>query len=198
MLASVRKAKIMDATMRIVAERGLESFAVIQVSKKTRINEALIYRDFQTKENLLFECYNEVAQQVSDLYRNPQMIDLTSKESIVHALHDAWIMYFSFLVENDYKTIYYQSYRDSEHMRTYLQKEKEGKAADFDGFKSMVRPIISLVHLPKNMNMDYIWTFVMDTSGIFAKRIIRQELPNTQESYEYIWNLLFFGLKSLL
>lgn len=198
MLSSVRKEKIMDATMKIVADKGLETFAMIQVSKKAHINEALIYRDFGTKENLLFECYNAVAKQVSDLYSNPSTIDLSSKESILKAMHDAWMAYFTFLVKNDYKTIYYQSYRDSVHMYTYLQKEKEGEAADFDGFKSMMKPIIGLVELPQGMNMDYIWTFIMDTSSIFAKRIIRKELPDTKESYENIWNLLFSGLRSLL
>lgn len=54
MEASERKRKIMDATMRIVAEKGLESFAVLQAAKLAHVNEALVYRDFGTKENLLF------------------------------------------------------------------------------------------------------------------------------------------------
>lgn len=184
--------------MRIVADKGLETFAMIQVSKKTHINEALIYRDFGTKENLLYECYNRVAQEVSALYDNPPMIDLTNKEEILKAMHDAWMVYFTFLVKNDYKTIYYQSYRDSVHMHTYIEKEKAGEAADFDGFRKMMKPVLGLARLPEGMNMDYIWTFIMDTSGIFAKRIIRQELADTPESYECIWNLLFTGLVSLL
>lgn len=43
MEASERKRKIMDATMRIVAEKGLESFAVLQAAKLAHVNEALVY-----------------------------------------------------------------------------------------------------------------------------------------------------------
>lgn len=49
MEASERKRKIMDATMRIVAEKGLESFAVLQAAKLAHVNEALVYRDLGQK-----------------------------------------------------------------------------------------------------------------------------------------------------
>lgn len=198
MEAIVRKKKIMDATMQIVAEKGLETFSVIQVSKRTHINEALIYRDFGTKENLLFECYNEVAKEVAALYENPQKIDMSDPNAMVKACHDIFIQYFSFLVKNSYKTIYYQSYRDSEHIMTYILKEKNGQAASFDGFKYLILPITQIANLPEGMTMDYVWTYIMDTSGIFAKRIIRKELPDTEESYEAVWKLLFTGLAGLM
>ena len=51
--AEERKNKMMDATMQMVAAKGLDSFSVAQTANFASINEALVYRDFGTKENLL-------------------------------------------------------------------------------------------------------------------------------------------------
>ena len=190
MEASERKRKIMDATMRIVAEKGLESFAVLQAAKLAHVNEALVYRDFGTKENLLFECYNLVANEVAGLYDDAPELVLADDEKMFEQFHEMWIDYFTFLIKNDYKTLYYQSYRDSEHIKTYVQKEAEGKTADFTGLTRVVEPVI--------MSMHYIWTYLMDISAVFAKRIIRKELPDTKESYEFIWNLMASGLSAYI
>ncbi len=196
--ASERKQKIMDATMKIVAEKGLESFAVLSAAKLARVNEALVYRDFSTKENLLYECYNLVAKEVASLYENTPVLDLSDPTKLYTQLHDMWFTYFSFLVKNGYKTIYYESYRDSSHMHTYIEKEKSGEAAKFTDFLSAIEPIFQTIPLPEGMTMNHVWTFIMDTSALFAKRIIRKELPDTQESYENIWNLIAFGMTNLL
>lgn len=192
--ANERKQRVMDATMRIVAEKGLETFAVLQASKKAGVNEALVYRDFSTKENLLFECYDLVASEVAQLYQNTPVLNITNPNEVMSQIHDMWIAYFSFLVKNGYKTIYYQSYRDSNHIHTYIEKEKQGKAVQFTDFLNAIGPVFEHIPLPKGMTMDYIWTYIMDTSAIFAKRVIRKELPDTIESYENIWNLLAFGI----
>lgn len=193
-----RKMRIIDATMQVVAERGLESFSVLQVAKKVGINEALVYRDFGTKEHLLYVCYHDVAQEVAILYNATRQIDMSSTEAVICCLHDIWLKYFMFLVRNGHKTIYYLSYRDSEHIHTYLEKENREESANFDAFLHLIQPLLQAIPLPCEMNMDYVWTYIMDTSAIFAKKIIRGELPNSLTSYENIWNLLSKGIQGLL
>ena len=198
MEGSDRILKFMDATMRFVAELGLESFAVLQAAILADVNEALVYRDFGTKENLLFECYNLVANEVAGLYNDAPELVLADDEKMFEQFHEMWIDYFTFLIKNDYKTLYYQSYRDSEHIKTYVQKEAEGKTADFTGLIHVVEPVMKAFPLPEGMSMHYIWTYLMDISAVFAKRIIRKELPDTKESYEFIWNLMASGLSAYI
>lgn len=196
--ANQRKQIVMDATMRVVAEKGLESFAVLQAAKLAQVNEALVYRDFGTKENLLFECYNTVAEEVAELYRDVKPIDFSDTQATYTQAHDIWYTYFAFLVQNGYKTVFYQQYRDSNHIHTYMEKEAEGKTADFTPFLSALQPLLASVELTNGLTHDHVWTYLMDTSTIFAKRIIRGQLENTPESYEAIWNMLAFGIKGML
>lgn len=184
--------------MRVVAKNGLESFSVLQAAKLAQVNEALVYRDFGTKENLLFECYDSVAKQVVELYKDAEPFDLNDSKITYKQAHAIWYTYFSFLVQNGYKTLFYQQYRDSNHILTYIEKEKEGQAADFAGFLSALQPVLKDMQLPEGMTYNHIWTYLMDTSSIFAKRIINGQLDNTPESYEAIWHMLAYGIQGLL
>ena len=55
-----RQKKTIEAVKKIVAEKGMDGFSIRQAAELTGINEALIYRDFYTKDQLLDICYKEV------------------------------------------------------------------------------------------------------------------------------------------
>ena len=43
----------------------------------------------------------------------------------------------------------------------------------------------------------YIRTYTLDCTGIFAKRVIRGELPNTEESADIVWSIMKKGIDGL-
>ena len=49
-----RKDRIMDAALRIFAEKGFQSTTITEISKEAGVSEATIYEYFGTKEDLLF------------------------------------------------------------------------------------------------------------------------------------------------
>jgi TetR/AcrR family transcriptional regulator, fatty acid metabolism regulator protein len=49
-----RKDRIMDAALRIFAEKGFQNSTITEISKKAGVSEATIYEYFGTKEDLLF------------------------------------------------------------------------------------------------------------------------------------------------
>lgn len=49
-----RKDRIMDAALRIFAEKGFQNATITEISKKAGVSEATIYEYFGTKEDLLF------------------------------------------------------------------------------------------------------------------------------------------------
>jgi AcrR family transcriptional regulator len=49
-----RKDRIMDAALRIFAEKGFQSATITEISKEAGVSEATIYEYFGTKEDLLF------------------------------------------------------------------------------------------------------------------------------------------------
>ncbi len=190
-----RMEKLIDATMQIIAEKGLNGFSMIQVSKKAGINEGLMYRDFGTKNNLLFSCYDTFNHEIGQLFTN---IEFHSRKIPIHdQIHILWKLYFDFLVKSTYKTIFYLEYRDSQYINTILEKKKEIIERDFNRhaiYTDRLRQICP--ELTEDME-KYIRTYSLDCTGIFAKRVIRGELPNTEESADIVWSFMKKGIDGL-
>ena len=49
-----RKDRIMEAALRIFAEKGFQDTTIAEISKKAGVSEATVYENFGTKEDLLF------------------------------------------------------------------------------------------------------------------------------------------------
>lgn len=193
-----RKELLLDATMRVVAEKGLFSFSMKQVTKLVGTSEALIYRHFETKENLLLQCFQSVDRQIAALFMKMEPKKVNSGPELYQYIHDLWMTYFTFLVQNDYRTLFYFEYRDSPYIATVLKHSDAAAQSYFKSFVDIFYSFDSVFHIYEKVNPDYLWTFVLDVTGIFAKRIIRRELPEGEESYENVWRLMYAGMAGLL
>ena len=58
-----RKDRIMDAALRIFAEKGFQSATITEISKEAGVSEATIYEYFGTKEDLLFAIPEKISNE---------------------------------------------------------------------------------------------------------------------------------------
>lgn len=79
--------------------------------------------------------------------------------------------YFSFLVKNKDRTIYYFEYRDSLYISEIMKHDAEAGNTYFKNFVNIFYALDGVLHIYDKINPDYLWTYILDTSGIFAKRI---------------------------
>ena len=198
MKQKTKKEMFLDATMRIVAKNGLLSFSMRQVTNETGTSEALIYRHYTTKENLLFQCFQSVDQQIASLFTDEKMPVIHSEKELYEYIRSLWMKYFTFLVQNDYKTLYYFEYRDSPYIANVLEHETLSAHTYFKGFVDIFKAISQEHHSLNEINENYLWTYILDVTGLFAKRVIRGELPKDKGSYENVWRLIHSGLSCLL
>lgn len=169
-----------------------------QVTKFVGTSEALIYRHFETKENLLLQCFQTVDRQIAALFLQIKPKDVHLGPELYQYIHELWMVCFTFLVENDYKTLYYFEYRDSPYIATVRERSDVVDKTYFKSFVEIFYSIDSVFHIYDKINPDHLWTYILDVTGIFAKRIIRGELPRTEDSYENAWRLMYGGMAGLL
>lgn len=198
MVKSGREEEFINITMQLVAEKGLGGFSMKQVTRSMGVSEALIYKYFQTKENLLYACFESFHKSIASLFGNFAIPALGSPQEMYAAVRLLWMAYFDFLVNGDYKTIYYFAYRDSPYINEVTRHNDEAGQTYFSGFAQIMHAINSRMHFTEKVSADNLWTYILDTTGIFAKRIIRGELPKTPQSYEEIWRLMSGGIMSVL
>jgi TetR/AcrR family fatty acid metabolism transcriptional regulator len=65
-----RKDRIMDAALRIFAEKGFQNATITEISKKAGVSEATIYEYFGTKEDLLFAIPEKISNDTYEASSN--------------------------------------------------------------------------------------------------------------------------------
>ena len=196
-----KKEMLMDATMRIVAQGGLAAFSMRQVTKAIGVSEALIYRYYETKENLLFQCFQSIDRQIADLFADEIFPAAASEKKLYEYIYGLWMKYFTFLVRNGYKTLYYFEYRDSFYYDAAVTGGKYGTSsaqAYFKSFVDILEAIDKEHHIYDKVCPELLWTYILSATGIFAKRIIRGKLAEDEQNFENIWKLIYLGLSGLL
>ena len=109
--------------------------------------------------------------------------------------------YFTFLVRNGYKTLYYFEYRDSFYYDAAVTGGKYGTSsaqAYFKSFVDILEAIDKEHHIYDKVCPELLWTYILSATGIFAKRIIRGKLAEDEQNFENIWKLIYLGLSGLL
>lgn len=178
----------------VVARGGLEGFSMRQVTAGAGVSSRLVYKYFETKENFLFECFKyvdcQIANAFDEILNNASFDDPASLD----ALHDVWVPYFKFVVSLDKQALFYYAYRDSSYISTVLKNDAESMETYFKGFSAYLESLDIPHSSLSGMNEDVLWTYVIDCTGVFAKRAIRGEIPCDDGTIEQIWSLLSRGM----
>lgn len=184
--------------MQVVAETGLTAFSMKKVTNRVGVGETLIYKYFETKEKLLYLCFETVHKQIAALFNRLKIPSIQTPQEVYAAVRAMWMSYFSFLLENSYRTIFYFEYRDSPYIHDIMAGDEEAKLTYFQGFVKIFEAFDARFQIYSKTSPDHLWTYILDTSGLFAKRVIRGELPDTEESLENIWQLISGGIFGML
>lgn len=193
-----RRKELMQTTVEIVAEFGLTNFSMKKVTEQAGVSEALIYKYFGTKEQLLFDCFIDIHRKIESVFEGYPNLSLTSPDDLYHMCEMLWMTYFQFLVKSKAYTIYYFEYRDSPYINKIQDHEKGLHIDSFKNFSQILLEAPIYRDALPNIDSDCLRTYFLDTSGFFAKKIIRGELPDTEYTYKTIWQLLSNGLFGLL
>lgn len=189
-----RRNEFLQTTMQIVAENGLDNFAMKKVTDRMGVSESLLYKYYPTKEDLLYSCFESVHKSISSLFTDMPFPSFTTFEEGVEYIHSLWKMYFMYLLEKGYQTIFYFDFRDSQYIRQIMKHDEEARTTYFSDFVRIFHALIEKMQISLTIDSDLVWIYVLDLSGIYAKKIIRKDLKRNEETVEQIWELLSGGL----
>lgn len=121
-----------------------------------------------------------------------------TKEELIGFLHDEWVRYFLMLLHGGKKTLFYYAYRDSTYLEKILIRNNQEIAEALKNFSAIFQNFSDKFRLTDKIDMDYFWVYLLDGTGVFAKRIITRNIPVEMVNIEQIWTLLLSGISSLL
>ena len=189
------KTRIILAAIKAVRQYGLEGVRVQNVSKLAGISPGAIYRYFDSKDQMLTECFTYVDRQAAAIFDDLKFDPLAMANDPMGAVEELWLPYFRFWTSHPDETVFYHRFRDSV---CFPQYDKSRDAAYFKTFVKMVRAFMKTFPGLHHMNQDLLWLHVLTSTVMYAKYVVQGTLPNNQETEDTVFRLLTTGLSGYL
>ncbi len=189
------KTRIISATMKAVRQYGLEGVRIQNVSRLAGISPGALYRYFDSKDQLIVECFIYVDKQAAEIFEHLKFNPIKMLVDPMGAVKSLWLPYFRFWVAHPDETVFYHRFRDSAIFPEY---DKTRDASYFETFAGMVRTFRNVFPSLKLINQDLLWLHVLTSTVMYAKYVVEGVLPNTPETEETIFQLLTTGLSGYL
>jgi AcrR family transcriptional regulator len=181
-----KRQALMESTMRLVAEERLENFSCRKAAMMAGCTERLLFIYFETKEELLYQCYQQINDEIAALLGQLEQPDDSAEEW----LRRLWDTYCRFLIDNSYRSLYFFEYCSSEHM----ERVPPAKSVHAKALSGVYQALDQQYQLSEKISYETFCLYFLDSATSFSIRVIRGDLPNREGTHEEIWLLFSKGL----
>ena len=193
MIRKSKKDALIDAAIQSYAENGEQGLTTKNLARVAGCSEALIYRHFKSKDDLLRECYFRLHTRANESlgsFSLPETDDITE---LVEACRQYYIRVFRFFVSAGYESLFYFWFRMSDSFTEYLSENpKQFSAIYLTSFMDVVEKL--RVKFDLRIPADYYKTYLVFVMGIFVEQVVKGKMPDSDETYDVIADLVFGGL----
>jgi AcrR family transcriptional regulator len=126
---------ILDAAMRLFAERGLAAAPTSEISKQAGVAEGTLFTYFNTKDDLINALYREIKLELADA----MMSDFPRKKDVGARLRHVWDRYVNWGIANPRQRKVLAQLQVSEVL---TEESRNAGSAPFVEFQIMIREAI--------------------------------------------------------
>ena len=189
-----KQEELMNTTYVVVAENGIDTFSMKTVTTRLGVSEGLIYKYFDTREGLLFKSFVAFEAQISELMKN-YAEETIEGETLEQRRERIWKGYFNFLLENNYKSLFYFEYRWSYRYADYRKMANSVNSEYFDSMQEFAKAILG--HPAKStMDRENV-SWVIENTGFYVKKVLLGDMEKNDEIIHKVYRLIFFGVGAL-
>ena len=189
------RTRILSAAMKAVRQYGLEGVRIQNISELAELSPGALYRYFDSKEQLMAECFTFVDKQADAIFDKLKMNPLNMLADPLGAVKSLWLPYFRFWVARPDETVFYHRFRDSAAFPEFYSTQE---TSYFDAFGDMVRLFRRLFPSLTEINQNLLWLHVLTTTVMYAKYVVEGQLPNDEETEDTVFQFLSVGLSGYL
>jgi AcrR family transcriptional regulator len=122
---------ILEAAMRLFAERGLAAAPTCEISKRAGIAEGTLFTYFKTKDDLINALYREIKLELADA----MMSDFPRKKNVRNRLRHVWDRYVNWGIANPKQRKVLAQLTVSEAL---TKESRDAGSAPFVEFQAMI------------------------------------------------------------
>lgn len=190
------KTRIFESTIFEAKENYIFKISTIAVSKKASTSESNLYKIFKSKNNLLIETFLYIDEQVGEyIVNNVPMQELKTIEDCFVYAKAVWTSYIHFFVNHDAYCSYYSAFRSG---KLYTKEIEHLQEEHFKNLLNLFQYIYRDLKVFETISFNLLWSFILDTTLMIAKRMSAGEVEYTPQNIEMSYHLMFDGLINIL
>ena len=188
-----KKDALLDAAIKSYAEYGEQGLTTKNLARVADCSEALIYRHFKSKDDLLRACYIRLHNKAVAAFEPVEYPENTSLSDVLEISKRYWLKVFRFFVDAGYESLFYFWFRMSD---VFAELLKEGSEDITKAYTSSFMNMFEEMRVRFNLDIsaEHYRTYIVYFTGTFVSQVVTGKLPNTEESFDMIANLIFGGL----
>ena len=169
-----KQEELMNTTYVVVAENGIDTFSMKTVTTRLGVSA--------------FEA------QISELMKNYAK-ETIEGETLEQRRERIWKGYFNFLLENNYKSLFYFEYRWSYRYADYRKMANSVNSEYYDSMQEFAKAILG--HPAKStMDRENV-SWVIENTAFYVKKVLLGDMEKNDEIIHKVYRLIFFGVGAL-
>lgn len=180
--------QMIEATISLGAEIGLESVTTMKVGIACEVAEPTVYRHFVSKENLLYQAYLSIDNELALLIDKLEFSDASKVKSSAKTV---WTDVFEYFITHREETSYYIQYRHSIHYNTAIEMERSG------AFGTLYKKNLEAAR-EKDKDYALISDFVVDNTLNLADKIHQGQLEDSKDTRDFMSALVISTITTRL
>ena len=185
----------MNTTYVVVAENGIDTFSMKSVTMRLGVSEGLIYKYFDTREGLLFKSFVSVQKEIEATVLEKTAITLEG-ETADEKRERIWKEVFDFLLDSNYKSLFYYEYRWSYRYNEYLKLMESSEEENGLGLKKFGEALLGHP-IRTNADQDAV-NWIVENTGMAVKKALLGDMKKDDETIHKIYRRIFYGVSDLL
>ena len=184
----------MNTTYVVVAENGIDTFSMKTVTNRLGVSEGLIYKYFDTREGLLFKSFITFQRDITEHIKEETalVIDGESKDARRERI---WKSYYRFLLECNYKSLFYFEYRWSYRYNEYLNMSEDGYQSYIEAIEEFSKALLGRSTMT-TVDKDVI-NWIVENTGLYVKKALLGDIEKDEVTAHRIYQMIFFGASAL-
>lgn len=181
------RATLIDRTISVIAEEGLDGTTTKAIVSGTGINEAYIYKYFRDKEDLMAQTFSSLDEElITKAMTHIPVMYMTEMDFEMRCLF-FYTAIWRFLLGDSRKCLAFIRYYFSPYFKKYSSEEHKKR------YEPLVRKFNDAFREKANTWM--ILRHILETMLSFAVKVFDKELPDNDNTAKHVFTLVYASIQ---
>lgn len=193
-MANTRE-RLIASAVKTVAERGTEGVTTAVLARRAGCSEAMIYKCFEDKEDLIREAFRVLDERVSRIALENFSAIRADGSNFMEVVYSAWHKVYRYLLATPEEALFLIRYRYCSLYTDAVRSERLAYNGTFDKVHEMVE---SKFGASRATYRGFYINYALEITLSFAERVITGRLKDTQALESVVWKLVSDSIGTFL